>query len=385
MSSDKQTDDELDRLLRQARWPQPSDERLARLGERWQRARAVHRRRRFGLAGLALAASVLLVAGLMAWRPGGTGRQAVLSIDGQHAPEPQDPGKVVLESGPPVAPAPAGPWSVVPRDPNAYERVALIRMIHEPRRNALLAEAELVDELIAALAKDPDADIQERLATLPEDLIRWERRLAEIARGDTSERRLGAARLLSRIGTRRSVPLFAGLTADPQAGEAALHGLGRLASEGELARLASAEPDAELRRRLLRLLLERRTPGAVALYLEFVGAPAARSEALTVVAEMDDAPADQLLGYLDSPQSSTRLAAALALSRISDPTVVERLCGSVGGIGRQEALIALLLSQSEQAAGCLDRARQNLYLVASLHAAERRLDALQIPRGGHLP
>jgi hypothetical protein len=46
------------------------------------------------------------------------------------------------------------------------------------------------------------------------------------------------------------------------------------------------------------------------------------------------------------------------------------------GIGRQEALVALLLSSNAQAADILSRARHDLYLVASVQAAEFELHLL---------
>jgi hypothetical protein len=263
----------------------------------------------------------------------------------------------------------------VPRDPNLYEQVLLIRAF--PRRGS-----KGIEELVAALAKDPRTDIEKHLASLRRHSARLERQLWKVARQGQEAERVGAARLLARVGTSRSVPVLMELAGEPATHEPAVLGLARLGGDRDLAELAAIEPDAALRRQLLALLLARGTSEAVARYLNFISVPGSRAEALDVLAGTERPPADVLLAYLESPQGSTRTAAALALSRISDPAVVERLCDFVWTIGRQEAIVALLLNRSRQAAGCVNQARSNLYLVASVRAAERQLASLQIPRGG---
>ncbi len=384
-------DNQLDRLLHQARWPEPRDEQTARLGDHWRRIQTARRRRRLAFGGLAIAASILLVAAILIGRDSTTGRPEVASDSDNHPTEALRPSKAPPKVAPSKSPqpAPATDRAVVSRDPNLYEQVILMRTTarRRPRAAAINREdrAVLVDQLIDVVAKDPQANVDERLNSLHADLPRTERLLWKIVRQASGKRRLGAARLLSRIGTPRSLGVLMELASDPATHESAVLGLGRLAAVHDLARLASIEPDAELRRQLLRMLLARETPESVGLYLGFVNEAGSRSEALGVLAEMEDAPAELLLGYLESPQRPVRLAAALALSRVPDPAVVERLCASVWGIGRQEVLIALLLNRSDQAAGCLNQARENLYLIASVRAAEQQLHSLQILRGGNLP
>ena len=391
MESNQPDERNLDRLLSQARWPEPEAERMARLGEHWRQLQIGRRRQQLAYGVLATAASIVLVAGVAAWRGLSTAPEMTMSQAKQPAPERRHP-PVAQPSLAPAEipqPGPAADQIVVSRDPNLYEQVILMRggASRAPRRAATnrAVRPGLLDELINALAEDAEADIDQRLAAVQGDLPSCERLLGDIARQGDGGRRLGAARLLSRIGTARSLSLLTQLAGDPATHEAAIGGLARLAGERELARLASVEADERLRRDLLKALLERRTPDAVAFYLDFVSEPRLRAYALGALTETENPPAELLLAYLESPQNSRRLAAALALSRLSDPVVVERVCASVSGIGRQEALIALLLSRSEQAAGCLNQARRNLYLVASVLAAERQLHLFQFPRGGNLP
>jgi len=393
MSSHKHSPDdgELDRLLRQARWPQPRDEQTARLADHWRRMQFARRRRRLAFGGLAIAASILLVAALLTWRDSVTGRPEVASDSDNRPTEAPRPSTAPPKVAPSQIHQPSRPTdrAARSRDPNLYEQVILMRTTakRRPRAAAINREdrAVLVDELIDVMAKNPQADVEERLVSVQDDLARCERLLWKAVRKQSGERRLGAARLLSRLGTPRSLPVLMELASDPATHAAAVLGLGRLASGPDLAQLVAIEPDAGLRRQLLRMLLARGTPESVGLYLAFVNETGSRSEALGVLAEMNDPPADLLLAYLESPHHAVRLAAALALSRLSDPAVVERLCASVAGIGRREALIALLLSSSEKATGCLNEARENLYLVASVRAAEQQLESLQISRGGNLP
>jgi HEAT repeat protein len=242
-----------------------------------------------------------------------------------------------------------------------------------------------VDELIARLGERHDADVAAGLADLQADLPGSEQMLWDAVRQAEGKRRLGAARLLARIGTHRSLGVLIELAGDSLTHEAAVLGLARLAAAPEVARLAASEPDPRLRQHLLAGLLARRTSESTGYYLGLVQQPRTRSDALAAVVAMDDPPAEMLLDYLDSPQSSLRLAAAQALSRLADPAVAERLCQSLGGIGRQEALMALLLSSSDQAADCLRHARQNIYLMAAVQAAEQQLYSLDLQRGGNLP
>jgi HEAT repeat protein len=397
-------DAELDRLLGQAQWPEPRAEQIARLGGHWRSiARRRRMRRNYGI--LATAASLLVAAGALEWR--NTAIQPQATVVAKSRPEGKAIAKNPRESVPeqpsiapsPVAasrtaePQPPGS-SMEPRDPSMYERVVLMSASanHDRNRRGRVKPQpvdrtieESLEAWIVALSKNPNAEIGEPLAGAQNDLARCERLLWDIISRGSAERRLGAARVLARIATPRSLPVLIELTNDPTTRGAAILALGRLASVSDLARLASVEPDAKLRRNLLRSLLERRTDESIGIYLDFVNHRGTRADALGAAADMADPPVDLLLAFLESSQKSLRLAAAQALARLPNPQIARRLSGSVlDGIGRQEALVALLLSRSAQAEGVLREARQNLYLVASVQAAEQELHSLTA-RGGNLP
>lgn len=407
MESKKQSGDEsgFDHLLHQAQWLEPPGEQLARMRENWQAiARRRRTRRRYG--GLALAASILLAVGALVWREMET--RPAASVVAQNEPADVPDVQSTTRAEPPAdspapspvaistaaEPQPAG-RPIAARDANQYERIVLMSAAthrrpksREPVRSKPADDptAEWIEELIVALANDPKADVGERLPTIESKIARYEPLLWAAVRQGSAERRLGAARLLSKVGTPQSLPVLTGLLNDPASHKLAILGLGRLAGAQDLAQLVSAEQDADLRRHLLAALLARRTEESVALYLDFVTEPVSRSDALGALGAMADPPADLLFAFLECPERSQRLAAAQSLARLRDPQVVRRLSELVpAGIGRQEALIALLLSPSAQAARFLTQARENLYLVAAVQAAEQQLYSLTISRGGNLP
>ncbi|HEY2894546.1 MAG TPA: HEAT repeat domain-containing protein, partial [Pirellulales bacterium] len=162
----------------------------------------------------------------------------------------------------------------------------------------------------------------------------------------TGPRRVGAARLLVQVGTSRSIPLLMTMLDDPATQRAALHGLAQWMPDAELARFASRTSDVEQRKHLVRALLERRTQESTACFLGLVSSSELRPQALAIVGEMRNPPVEPLLALLESSQPGLRLAAAQALARLPQPDVAWRLSEHLGGLARQEALMALLMSRS---------------------------------------
>ncbi len=155
MKSDKQPGDEreFDRLLGQARWPEPRDEQIARLGQRWQTI--VRRRRRHLIYGaLAMAASLLVVVGILASREWGTLPETIAGADRAVATVAAEDRAMTqplrpIPSTPPVAistdvPSQPAGWAVESRDANLYERVVMTSAANrrKPNRLALLVDGE---------------------------------------------------------------------------------------------------------------------------------------------------------------------------------------------------------------------------------------------------
>jgi hypothetical protein len=284
--------------------------------------------------------------------------------------------------------------SIEPRDPTPYERIVFMAATasRRPHRAETTPSARaeqkavkakpgprLLDELIALLAADPAAAVDEQLAAAQSDVGRYEPALRAIVDRGDPKHRLAATLVIARIGTAQSLPVLAGLLGDPATHKAAIAGLCRLASPADLRWLVAAEPSSALRQNLLTALLARRTEESVRLYLEFVGDVGYRADALAASSAMADPPIDLLIAFLESPQSTLRLAAAQAVGSLPEVDIASRLIDSVyGGIGRQEALLALLLSPDAQSARFLSGARRDISLVASVYAAEQQLRSLTL-------
>lgn len=224
-------------------------------------------------------------------------------------------------------------------------------------------------------------------AQLAPQPVRYEPALCAILRTPAAtaagqSRRLAAARLLSQLGTRRSIDLLNRLAAEPDLHDAAVIGLARWANEDQLDHLIVAERQPELRRLLLTSLLERADAPALERYLLFVNDPAWNDLALGAAQETTRAPVEQLFDCLEGQQVSLREAAAKTLANLPDPLVLNRLAEHVmQNVSRREALVGLLASPYPQAADFLQSAKQDLYLMAAVQAAESEIPWLtEYPR-----
>lgn len=189
-----------------------------------------------------------------------------------------------------------------------------------------------------------------------------------------SARRLAAARLLSQLGTPRSSAVLRELAAAPDCHAAAIVGLARVADEPLCLELIDSEPRPELRRLLLSSLLGQGDDSAVRSFLAFVDDPAWTALALAAARETARPPVDSLFAVLEGPQVSLREAAAKTLGNLADPSVPQGLAQNVvNNVSRREALVGLLFSHSPASASFLRRARQDLYLAATVQAVESDL------------
>jgi hypothetical protein len=194
------------------------------------------------------------------------------------------------------------------------------------------------------------------------------------APAQASPRRLAAARLLSQLSTPRSSVVLRELAAAPDCHAAAIVGLARVADEPLCLELIDSEPRPELQRLLLSSLLGRGGDSAVRSFLEFVDDPAWTALALAAARETARPPVDSLFAVLEGPQVSLREAAAKTLGNLADPSVPRGLAQHVvNNVSRREALVGLLFSHSPASASFLRRARQDLYLAATVQAVESDL------------
>jgi hypothetical protein len=155
--------------------------------------------------------------------------------------------------------------------------------------------------------------------------------------------------------------------------------------DAELARFASRTSDVEQREHLVRALLERRTGESASYFLGLVSSSELRAQALAIVGQMSNPPVEHLLALLENSQPAPRLAAAQALARLPQPDVAWQLRDRLGGVARQEALMALLMSRSSEAPRVIQSARDDVYLAAALYAAQHQIRSLAFSSGGILP
>jgi hypothetical protein len=385
-SPEDQPREPLDALLREAVWPQPDPQSLARLRQRWFELSPARRTRSQNLfrRSMALAAALAcLAAGALLWHLTHPRHQPPLAVP---VPPPLPAERLVQEEPvPPDTPSPAPeqprlveqpiqpPEVAAARPPNAYE--SLVFLANQRRKP--LARRQQADQLVAAaieeLVANPAAAPRAAAAPLISLRTAAEQRLATIAQQSRSAEQRAAIRLLGSVGTRRSIPLLLELSQHAQAHDTAIRSLAALADPALLGRLAAAEQHPLLRRELLAALLKRGDAPSVAVFLGLVDEQPKGALALAVAAEASPLPLETLLGFLHAPQPTQRMAAARVLGHVDDPRIPPRLIQMVlENVYRQEALVALLSSPCREASEFLALARRDPLLVASVQAAHYR-------------
>ncbi len=379
-------DRDLDQLLGMARWPEPKSDQLGRLCASWRTLRVTRSRRRRVLATVFAAAAVLLVAiGWTAWWRTGEREVEIAALKLQPAttdatlPEnvrPADGGSIVASNQ-------SHDTREIPlvQSPSLYERVALIEAMPPTPRRATNAARERRGQS-SAIARRQRRTTAPWKAPVAARILATARRGGEIVGGLVAQQyRLrqaidqGAVDLVARAAARIERAATLARNSSPH-GKAVEDVIAR-GSVREVTTVLVREPEPDFRRRLLVELLTRWTSESVESYLNFVANPVSRDEAIAAVAAASHVPSDMLLAYLRSPRVPQRYAAALALARTSDAAVIDALAGSLADAeSRQQALVALLLSPNARAAEIVDRAREDLYLVASVRAAEFDLHRL---------
>jgi len=421
--------DPLDDVLRAARWPEPQPERVARLERRWRRLWATrsHRRRLTTAACLITAAAGLLIA-LLLWpvlskRP--LPRRRLAPAQPQTEPGRVPARQTAQTPAPPVEPsdetkpddgAKPSPGEVVPhgakslarsRPASAYEQLVFHvltqrhrssptqrqtsrdredaamepRLARSARQGAEAAEQpgaspELLDAVLERVATAQEVDLGEAAKPLFAARSEYEELLVEEIRRSHGPRRLAAIGLLGQIGTARSVPVLGRLTADPEAHAPAVRALARLADSEILGQLAAGEADETLRQELLAELVARGDSRSVAIYLRFVQLRQTSRSALAALDRVAEPPVPRLFEFIESPQQTQRLAAAVALGRIDGPEVSRRLIDMVlSDVPCREALVALVASSGPEPSRFVSQARSDPLLAGSVRSIEYRLKA----------
>jgi hypothetical protein len=314
--------DELDRLLGQARWPEPSVDTLRRLRSEWSALTERSSGRRRLRWALLAAAGIVAAAGVAFWAAGQrtrVGPQPVATAIARHSstsgkllrefrPLTPGPSPASGEGSNETAPEPKRPSAVRSRAPNTYEQMVAARYRLQCRRLSVAA---------TQVASEPNT-------------------AATVAEAIPHE--------------------------SPHGPSAAGRGPG-----------IDRPQDTRLRREI-QVLLARKNRAAVQTFLEHVADIRTSAVALSCLDTAPEPPAEMFLKFLHSRSASQRVAAALALGRLNQPAISRQLIATVlRGSCRQEALMALLASSEPSAQQFVMAAARDPLLSATLYSAQRHI------------
>jgi hypothetical protein len=413
------SDDSLDRLLASAHWPEPTETQIERLRRRWFLLRRGRRNRGAApWAVAAIAAGLLVAAGAAGWRwLGEPSLRLEPDREASHAPTnhlasvPHGDGRDLLKPASErrlvdLPMAGAASLALTP-----YEQVAamaVLRRCEEMKPVSTIATSAPLDvkpleRALAALAEEAESElVGSEDSTRPVSSLAWRSMAAQAAaslgpqaeryeptlwailrdnRAALHARRIAAARLLSQLATPRSAFVLEQLARIADFHAAAIVGLARVAGVERRVELLEAERQGELQRVLLASLLERGDVSTVERFLWYVDNPAWRRLALAAAQDARRPPIEVLFAFLGDPHVLMREAAAMTLGNVADPTVPARLARHVAeNVCRREALLGLLTSPSQQSAGFVRRAKQDLELTATVQSVESELFSTDFPR-----
>jgi hypothetical protein len=190
---------------------------------------------------------------------------------------------------------------------------------------------------------------------------------------NTAPQRRAALRLLSHIATAESQSTLLLALSEADCPEETIRAIGRLASVEQLVALARNGDWPQRQRVWLAAILQRKTPDAVAAYLELAADAATSTAVIQAARGVKDAPVDELFAALTNPRVATRVAAAEVLGAVDDPNVSKRLAKmALANVGRREALLALLASSNPVAREFLAYAYDDSSLGPTVKALSSR-------------
>ncbi|HVW36212.1 MAG TPA: hypothetical protein VHB99_02865, partial [Pirellulales bacterium] len=399
--------------------PEPTEVQVERLRRRWfllRRGRQSRGAAPWAVA--AIAAGLLVAAGAAGWRWLGEpslrlapDRKASQAPTNRLASVPRSDGQALSrpESERRRVDLPmAGAASLALTSYEQVAAMAVLRRREEMKPVSNIAASASLDEkplewALAALTEEAESElIESEDSKKPAPSLAWRASAAKSAaslapqaeryepalwailrdrRAAMRPRRLAAARLLSQLATPHSAFVLERLARVAEFHAAAIVGLARVVGVDRRVELIAAERQSDLQRVLLASLLERGDASAVERFLGYVDHPAWRRLALAAAQDATQPPVDMLFALLTDPRISLREAAAMTLGNVADPTVPARLARHVAeNVSRREALLGLLTSPSQQSAGFVRQAKQDLQLMATVQSVEYELFSTDFPR-----
>ena len=352
MNASNPNPDPLEEYLKTARWPEPSSLVRNRLEARWESLAHERARSRRRLARWALAASVVLAAGI------GWGGWRLLNR-GQSDGPPPAPDRIPSQMADQSETRPIRPAERVVRPPTRYEQLAFEVMVQRQKQSRVRQNPQPLIEALHTVLEQPEADVAELCQPLQRERSAYENLiLSSIGRWNLDEQ-IAGLRILKELGSPRAILVLEPLSRDPEfrnhAWPVALH----LAPAKLLARWAKTGRPEEQKDALGQLLARREDNQALGEFLRLVAHPDVRAPALEIVEADADPPVMALFAFLQQGTKDQRHAAGLVLGRIATPEITKHLLA----IAKQqsfppEVMTAILNTSDEQAAEFLVRATQ---------------------------
>ena len=260
------------------------------------------------------------------------------------------------------------------RSPNMLERIVFHQHLKQRRNPARLNQ--ILETAVRELAADPKLEASDVARRLLPDSEYHEQRIHDALPVADLHLRVAAVRLLEFVATQRSVPVLVPWVEHPETHGAATRALVRVGAADVAMRVINAEPNRDLQRSLLTVLLNRNDAAATELFLQFVADTRSRNVALEAIQQANDPPVEILLSYLDTSRSDLRMAAAVAVGSMCQDEITQSLINlALAERGRPEPLIALLTCDGDAAQGFLRSAGRRVEFAAAITGAKSRLRA----------
>ncbi|MCA9059665.1 MAG: HEAT repeat domain-containing protein [Planctomycetaceae bacterium] len=232
-----------------------------------------------------------------------------------------------------------------------------------------------LEAVLACLGESDDQDV----ACCRELMARrreFEYLLWQVVESTTGQRQLSAITALGYVGSQQSVPGLLQAATNSELRVHSLRSLKRVADEQTLAAFIRQQQQPDLAQEFVEELISRTGPAAVQQYLQLVEDPASRQICLSVADKLSETQINVVASMMDAPRVADRVAAAVVIGQRTDKATHRKL---VLLIERQphrwEPIAALMWSGSEEAMKVLQQLQRNPEMVAVMQTASVQLNA----------
>lgn len=386
--ADPAPDEALDALIGEALDCQGDAEQVERLQQYWQlesqryrqqqSEQPLRRRTPWRRAAAAMAAAAcLLVAMIGGWMIVASDQREVEQLALEDKPPQAEPSEPkVSPAATDSSPKEATESLSAGRPPTEYERFVFMTQTRQRPPMPRLALEQLVPQAIEQVAARPSENVSAIVQQLTRgqrrfDRGEWEDRLLEALEESPEDQRTAICRLLAVFGSQRSVPALLQQGRSETSQAVALATIEAIVGVEHWADVARGTSNAELRQAIARRLLSADSSPALLAYLELVGDPMLRDDALAAAVDLRDLPIEPLVALLDHEQESVRLAAAVTLGELNRCEMTQAVIARIEArpSRSKEAWFALFSCRCDAADDFLFRATHSPRLLGQLNNA----------------